>query len=104
MQQLGQKRGQVGLLDAAAQQRLGGGQLADVLRQHVHQLGLRVGPTVGQGALEMIPDGLVRVRLGGVPQEGDRVVRARRSCTGSPRWMAPLSSSTITWRTGQTGR
>ncbi len=60
-------------MDAPAQKTLGGGQLADVLRQHVHQLGLRVGTAVGQGALEMIPDPLVRVKFGGVRREGDHV-------------------------------
>ena len=41
--------------------------------QHVHQLGLSVRTAIGQGALEVIPDALVRIEFGGVRREGHHV-------------------------------
>jgi len=59
--------------DATAKQGLGTGQGARFLCQHVHQLGLGVGPAVGQAALEMVPDALVGVQFRSVGGESDQV-------------------------------
>jgi hypothetical protein len=49
------------LLDTPTGEIWGGSQSAYLVGQHVHQLGLRVRPTVGQEALEMVPDAFVGV-------------------------------------------
>jgi hypothetical protein len=77
MQHSGQKRGEVGLLDAPAEERRRGGQATDFLGQDVQKFGRRIGPAVGQVGLEVIPDALVRVQLWGVGREGFQVQPGR---------------------------
>lgn len=77
MQHSGQKRGEIGLLDARAEEGLRCGQLADFVREDVHQVRLRVGPAVGQGALEVIPDPFIGVQFRGVGREGLQVQAGR---------------------------
>ena len=77
MQHSGQKRGQVGLLDAPAEEHRRGGQATDLLREDVHEFGRRIGPAVGQVGLEVIPDAFVGVELRGVGREGLQVQPGR---------------------------
>jgi len=77
MQHSGQKRGKVGLLDAAAEERRRGGQATDLLGQDVHECGRRIGTTVGQVGLEMIPDAFVGIQLRGVGRERCQVEAGR---------------------------
>jgi len=67
------------MLDAPAEEIRGGSQSADFVGQHVHQLGLRVRPTIGQKALEMVPDAFVGVEFRSVRGEGHEVKPARAS-------------------------
>jgi len=67
------------LLDTPAEEIWGGSQSADFVAQHVHQLGLRVRPAVGQAALEMVPDAFVGVQFRSVRGEGHEVKTARAS-------------------------
>ena len=77
MQQSRQKRGQVGLPDAAPEQIGRGRQPADLVGERVHQVGLRVGPTIGQDALEVVPDAFVRIEFRGVRWKGHQMQPAR---------------------------
>ena len=77
MQHSGQKRGQVGLLDAPAEERWRGGQAADFLGQDVQEVGRRIGPAIGQVGLEVIPHTFVRVEFRGVGREGLQVEAGR---------------------------
>ena len=77
MQHSRQKGGQLGLKDAPAEEIGGGSQSAYFVGQYVHQFGLRVGPTVGQAALEMIPDTFIGIQFGSVCREGHQVKTAR---------------------------
>ena len=67
------------MLDAPTEEIWGGSQSAYFVGQHVHQLGLRVRPTVGQKALEMIPDAFVGVQFRSVRGEGHQMKTARAS-------------------------
>lgn len=69
MQHLGQKRGQVGLLDASVEEGLRGTQATDFLCEDVHEVGLRIRPAVGQPGLEMIPHAFIGVQFWGVRRE-----------------------------------
>ncbi len=73
MQHLGQKRGQGGLLDTAAQEGVGGGESTDVHGQDVHECCRRIGTAVGQPGLEELPDALVGMQFRGVGREGDQM-------------------------------
>ena len=77
MQHSRQKRGQLGLLDAPAEEIGGCGEPAYLVGQHVHQFGLRVRPAVGQEAFEMVPDAFVGVQFGSVRGEWHQVKTAR---------------------------
>ena len=79
MQHSRQKRGQVGLLDAPAEEIGGCAEPAYLVGQHVHQLGLRVRPTVGQETFEMVPDAFVGVQFGSVCGERHQMKTARAS-------------------------
>jgi hypothetical protein len=67
------------LLDAPAEKIRGGSQSADFVGQHVHQLGLRIRPAVGQEALEMVPDAFVGVQFRSVRREGHQMKTSRAS-------------------------
>ena len=54
------------MVDASAQETLRGGQRADFVGQHVHQLGLGVRTAVGQDALEVVPDAFIGVQFGSI--------------------------------------
>jgi hypothetical protein len=60
-------------VDASAQETLRGGQTADFVGQHVHQLGLGVRTAVGQDALEVIPDAFIGVQFGSIGRERHQV-------------------------------
>jgi len=77
MQRSGQKRGEVGLGNAPAQEGLRGRQATDFLRKDVHECGRRIGPAVGQVGLEVIPHAFVGVQLRGVRWEGLQVQPGR---------------------------
>lgn len=64
MQQLRQKRREFGLEDTTTQERLGCGQAAYFVRKHIHQFGLSIWTSVGQSALQLIPDALIGVQFG----------------------------------------
>jgi len=67
------------VLDAPTEEIWGGRQSAYFVGQHVHQLGLRVRPAVGQEALEMVPDAFVGVQFRSVRGEGHQMKTARAS-------------------------
>jgi len=73
MQQLRQKGGQVGLLDASTKETLGGSETADFVGQYVHQVGLRIRSAVGEGAFDMVPYAFVGIQFGGVRREGHQM-------------------------------
>ena len=73
MKRLWQKGGQFGLPDAPAEVRLGSGHSADVVGQHVHQLGLRIGSAIGEDGLEMIPYAFIGIQFGGIGRERDKM-------------------------------
>ncbi len=86
------------MVDASAQEALRGGQTADFVGQHVHQLGLGVWTAVGQDALEVVPDAFIGVQFGSIRGKGHQVQTARADeqiLTGSARWILALSSRTI---------
>jgi hypothetical protein len=64
-------------MDASAQETLGGGQTANFVGQHVHQLGLGVRTTVGQNALEVVPDAFIGVQFGSIRGERHQVQAPR---------------------------
>ncbi len=57
------------MLDASAEEGLGGGQATDFLCEDVQEFGLRVRAAVGQPGLEMIPHTFVGVQFRGVRRE-----------------------------------
>ena len=63
--------------DATFEEDRGGRETADLVGEHVHQFGLRVWPTVGQGALQVVPDALVGVQVGCVGREGHQMQTTR---------------------------
>lgn len=63
--------------DASPKEIGGGSQSAYLLGQHVHQFVLRVWPTVGQDALEVVPDTFIGVQFGRVRREGHQMQTAR---------------------------
>ncbi len=65
------------MLDAAAQEALRGGQTADFVGQHVHQLLLGVRSPVGQGTLEVVPDAFIGVQFGSICGKGYQMEPAR---------------------------
>jgi len=65
------------LVDASAQETLRGGQRADFVGEHVHQLGLGVRTAVGQDALEVVPDAFIGVQFGSIRGEGNQVQAPR---------------------------
>ena len=67
------------MLDAPAEDIGGCGEPADLVGEHVHQLGLRVRPSIGQEVLEMVPDAFVGVQFGSVRGERHQVKTARAS-------------------------
>lgn len=69
MQQLRQKRRKFGLEDTTTQERLRCGQTAYFVRKHVHQFCLSIGASIGQSALELIPDTFIGIQFGGVRRE-----------------------------------
>jgi len=62
---------------ASAQETLRGGQSADFVGQHVHQLGLGVRTAVGQDALEVVPDAFIGVQFGSIRGERHQVQAPR---------------------------
>jgi hypothetical protein len=94
MQHSGQKRGKIGLLDARAEEGLRSGQLADFVREDVHQFRLRVGPAVGQGAFEVIPDPFIGVQFRGVGREGLQV-QSRRAAEEVLHGFAPVNPAIV---------
>lgn len=67
------------MLNASAEMTLGGSETADVVGQHVHQLGLCVRSAVGQATLEMIPYAFIGIQFGRVCREGHQV---KTACSG----------------------
>lgn len=61
------------MADATPQQMLRAGQAADLLGQDIHELRRRVRPPISQASLEMVPNSLIRIQLGGVRREGDEM-------------------------------
>jgi len=94
MQQLWQKRGQLGLLNASAQKMRRRGQNTYFVGQHVHQLRLSVGTAVGQSSLEVIPDALVRVQFGGVRRERHQV-QPGSACKKFPNRFAVMNCAVV---------
>jgi hypothetical protein len=64
-------------VDASAQEALRGGQRADFVGQHVHQLGLGIRTAVGQDALEVVPDAFIGIQFGSIRGERHQVEAAR---------------------------
>jgi len=64
-------------VDACAQETLRGGQTADFIGEHVHQVGLGVRTAVGQDALEVVPDAFIGVQFGSIRGEGHQVQAPR---------------------------
>jgi hypothetical protein len=77
MQQSGQKRGKIGLLNTSLQKRLRSSKVADFVSQGVHQLGLSIWTAVGQSALKVIPYSFIRVQLWGVRRKRHQVQTGR---------------------------
>jgi len=94
MQHSRQKGGQLGLLNAPAEEVWGGSQAAYFVGQHVHQRGLRVRPAVGQEVFEMIPDSFVGVQLGSVRGEGHQMQTA---CASEEflHWIAAMDRAVV---------
>ena len=65
------------MVDASAQEVLRGGQTADFVGQHVHQLRLGVRTPVGQSVLEVVPDAFIGVQFRSICGKGHQVQAPR---------------------------
>jgi len=82
------------LPDAAFEEDGGSSELADLVGEQVHQFGLRVRPTISQGAFEVIPDALVGIQFGGVRREGHQM-QTTRAVKQFSDWIATMDSAVV---------
>jgi len=61
------------LPDASLEQIRRGGQPTDLVGEHVHQFGLRIGSAVGQEVFEVLPDAFVGIQFGSVCGQRDQM-------------------------------